>query len=84
MKERSSHNLSWFELGALLILFALAMLWMPTPHSMAQQDNRQLKREQSQTNGAEQRRVALVIGNGAYQNIKPLKNPLGGHPKAAI
>lgn len=37
--------------------------------------NRQLDREQSQQqNRANERRIALVIGNGAYQNSK-LKNP---------
>lgn len=80
----NGQSLRFVWLGALLALLASAVFWVPSPPLMAQQDNRQLKREQSQTNGAEQRRVALVIGNGAYQNIKPLKNPLGGHPKAAI
>lgn len=75
MKLRPSHRLNWFELGTLLTLVALALLCVPAPHSMAQRDNRQLSREQVQPNGAEQRRIALVIGNGAYQNVKPLKNP---------
>jgi formylglycine-generating enzyme required for sulfatase activity len=75
MKERASHKFIWFELGALLALLALAMLCVPAPQSTAQQDNRQLKREQTQPKGAEPRRIALVIGNGAYQNVKPLKNP---------
>jgi len=75
MKVQSSHKFIWFELAALLTLLALAILCAPTPLSTAQQDNRQLKREQTQPNGLAQRRIALVIGNGAYQNVKPLKNP---------
>jgi formylglycine-generating enzyme required for sulfatase activity len=75
MKERSSYKSIWFELGALLALLASATLWIPAPQTTAQQDNRQLKREQTQPKGAEQRRIALVMGNGAYQNVKPLKNP---------
>jgi len=57
------------------MVIALISLWMPTPQSTAQQDNRQLKREQTQPNGASVRRLALVIGNGAYTNAPPLKNP---------
>ena len=75
MKDRSSHKLIWLELGALLTLLALATLWMPTSRSMAQQDNRQLKREQTQPNGESERRVALVIGNGAYTKAEALPNP---------
>jgi len=76
MKERSSHKLIWFELGVLLMLFALKTLWMPTPRSTAQQDNRQLNREQAQqSNLASERRIALVIGNGAYTGAPSLKNP---------
>lgn len=75
MKARSSNKFIWFELGALLTLVALISLWAPTLHSTAQQGNRQLKREQTQPNGAGERRVALVIGNGAYTKAKPLSNP---------
>jgi uncharacterized caspase-like protein len=69
MKGHST-KITLLELGALLLAFTA--LWFP-PHSMAQQDNRQLKREQ--TSNGHQQRIALVIGNGAYQNVKPLKNP---------
>jgi hypothetical protein len=65
----------WIELSALLTLVALATLWVAPPHSQAQKKNRQLNREQAQPNGASQRRVALVIGNGAYTRAKPLPNP---------
>jgi hypothetical protein len=75
MKSRSSDRFIWFNLGALLTLVALILLCAPTLHSTAQQDNRQLKREQTQPNGASERRVALVIGNGAYTKAKPLPNP---------
>src|SRR5215216_5330610 len=37
------------------------------------QDDRLLRHNQPQR--VEQRRLALVIGNGAYQNVKSLKNP---------
>lgn len=73
MKERSSSKLVWLVLVALLTLLALVTVWIPTSYSTAQQDNRQLKRDQ--TNSAERRRIALVIGNGSYKNVKPLKNP---------
>lgn len=75
MKEQPFQKVIWFELGALLTLLALASLWVPTPPSLAQQANRQLKREQPQPNGTSERRVALVIGNGAYTQAKALPNP---------
>lgn len=76
MNGRSTRKSLWLELGALLTLLAVAILWAPTPHSLAQQDNRQLKRDQTQPNGAVQRRIALVIGNGNYQRVSPLDNPV--------
>jgi formylglycine-generating enzyme required for sulfatase activity len=75
MKLRSSRTSLWFELPALLTLLTLAALLVATPHSIAQQEHRQLKREQTQLNGTMQRRLALVIGNGAYTTVPPLKNP---------
>jgi hypothetical protein len=76
MKLPAPQESIWFQLGPLLTLLTLAMLWVPSPHSMAQQDNRQLNREPApQSNRASERRIALVIGNGAYKNVKPLKNP---------
>jgi len=58
-----------------MVLLVIALFFASTPTQTAQvsQDNRQLQREQ--TSVAQQRRIALVIGNGAYQNVKPLKNP---------
>jgi uncharacterized caspase-like protein len=38
------------------------------------QDNRQLHRDRTERNSANERRIALVIGNGAYQRVKALKN----------
>ena len=75
MKARRSNKFIWFELGTLLTLVALILLWVPTLPSTAQQDNRQLKIGQTQPNGASERRVALVIGNGTYTKAKPLPNP---------
>lgn len=75
MKNRSSHTIPGLKLGTLITLVVFATLGIPAPCSMAQQDTRQLRRDQSQSNGTAQRRVALVIGNGAYTNAPPLKNP---------
>ncbi|HZE69878.1 MAG TPA: caspase domain-containing protein [Pyrinomonadaceae bacterium] len=77
MKERSSHKSIWFELESLLVLVASVLLCAPAPRSTAQapQNNRQLKLDQAEPNPASGRRVALVIGNGAYTNAPPLKNP---------
>jgi hypothetical protein len=60
----------------ILALCLLASLTLLVPQSTAQrpapqQENRLLSHNQI----GPQRRVALVIGNGAYQNTKPLKNP---------
>src|SRR5713226_8216209 len=77
MKERRSHEPSWQKLAALLAFLAFILAYLPSRCSNAQnsQDNRQLQRDSSQTNRAEVRRIALVIGNGAYTNAPPLKNP---------
>lgn len=76
MKSQTSHQvLKW---GALIPFFAYVFFAASAPHSMAQkqQDNRHLQRDSpivaSQTS---KRRIALVIGNGAYTNVPPLKNP---------
>ena len=63
------------ELSTLVMLLAFVSVCLLAPPSMAQQDNRQLKREQTQPKGAGERRVALVIGNGAYTKAKALPNP---------
>jgi uncharacterized caspase-like protein len=56
----------------------MALFFAYSPHSTAQAqvNNRQLNREQvQQSNSASERRIALVIGNGAYTNAPTLKNP---------
>lgn len=63
----------WVRSSAAGLTLTLTLLAGLT--SSAQQDNRQLKREQTPTRGTSQRRIALVIGNGAYQHVKQLKNP---------
>ncbi len=73
MTERLSHKFVFPRFGILLLM--LVWLLASAVSSTAQQDNRQLKREQLQLNEAEQRRIALVIGNGSYQNVAALKNP---------
>jgi hypothetical protein len=76
MKEQLSREMFWFRLGSLLVLLAFCLLSGSTPLSTAQvaQGNRQLDRKTS--NRAGERRVALVIGNGAYQNASRLANPV--------
>jgi formylglycine-generating enzyme required for sulfatase activity len=60
---------------ALVALVALAVLGAPMPRSTVRtsQDNRQLRLEPMRRSS--ERRIALVIGNGAYTNAPPLKNP---------
>jgi formylglycine-generating enzyme required for sulfatase activity/uncharacterized caspase-like protein len=58
-----------------LILAAAAMLfWAPGKNSRAQGPNRQLVQTGS-TNANAGKRLALVIGNGAYTTAPPLRNP---------
>ncbi|HEX7335008.1 MAG TPA: caspase family protein [Pyrinomonadaceae bacterium] len=47
---------------------------LPWQQAIGNQNNRQLDR-QPVTAGKNERRTALVIGNGVYTNIPPLKNP---------
>jgi uncharacterized caspase-like protein len=73
---QSARQTTRFAVGPLLALLAMVLFLVPTPHSTAQQDNRQLSRDQAQESKQDsQRRIALVIGNGAYTNAPPLKNP---------
>ncbi len=53
----------------------LACLIAPLVTARSPQENRQLNREQAESNSASERRIALVIGNGTYTNAPPLKNP---------
>ena len=59
----------------LMVAAATLLVWPPGRSSQAQQDrDRQLDRTGS-TNASAGKRVALVIGNGAYTSAPPLKNP---------
>ncbi len=61
----------------LLALCLTALIWLLAPQLMAQrpapQQDRLLSHDPTGPTGL--RRIALVVGNGAYQNAKPLKNP---------
>jgi hypothetical protein len=54
------------------ILSAGQVLGLPA-NSQAQQDRQLVKTDPTRANSV--RRIALVIGNGAYTNAPPLKNP---------
>jgi formylglycine-generating enzyme required for sulfatase activity len=59
----------------LMLAAATLLVWSPGRSSHAQQEpDRQLDRTGS-TNASAGKRVALVIGNGAYTSAPPLKNP---------
>lgn len=67
---------SIFKFSVLLValssVFALATA--PRSSGQAPQDNRQLQRDSSRIS-VNERRIALVIGNGTYTNAPPVKNP---------
>jgi uncharacterized caspase-like protein len=76
MKSQPSHQ--FVKLSALIALLASVFFAASASYSTAQnlQENRQLQRDQvQQPSQTPQRRIALVIGNGAYTNAPPLKNP---------
>ena len=72
---RLSHSRNSFKPALIIIAVVLVAVVIPTPHTSGQspQDDRQLQRDSSRTTS--ERRTALVIGNGAYTNAPPLKNP---------
>jgi uncharacterized caspase-like protein len=74
---QSIRQITRSTVGVLVALLTVAGVSTSAPLSTAQvpQDNRQLRREQTQLTSASERRVALVIGNGAYTRAKPLANP---------
>lgn len=76
MKKQLSQRLLSAKVSAFLTLCSLALVCLPASHSSAwhAQDNRQLQRDSSRTSASEHR-TALVIGNGAYTNAPPLRNP---------
>src|ERR1700694_2304613 len=77
MNTNSQHTGRQQTLIALTLTLAAASLlvWSPGKGSHAQQDrNRQLVQTGS-PNANAGKRIALVIGNGAYTSAPPLKNP---------
>ena len=78
MKAKSSRQKT--QVGTILAMLSLTLtalgllFWSPGQTSHAQEPNRQLVQTGSaNANGA--KRIALVIGNGAYTKAPPLKNP---------
>src|SRR6185295_4334320 len=68
-------------------LLVLVTLWGRVPRAMGQEqiDNRRLEREQAQrAQKPNKRRVALVIGNSAYQKASRLTNPLNDATDMAV
>jgi len=75
MKDPLGHKFILVKLAILLALLVWLSLAAPALSLTAQQDNRQLSRQQEKPNPTIERRIALVIGNGTYSNAPPLKNP---------
>ena len=76
MIDKSTHKFTWLDSLVLVTLLLLVPLFLFAKPLTAQQDNRQLNRDQSpKSDRASASRVALVIGNGTYTNAPPLKNP---------
>jgi hypothetical protein len=76
MKVQSTRQTAQTDRLATGLLLVTVLSFVLMPHSAAQQPNRQLNRAQPrQENRASERRIALVIGNGAYTNAPSLKNP---------
>ena len=73
MKNAPSRRSTYFAVA--LALAAGVLMGFPTPDSTAQQGNRQLTQGQGEPVRVTQRRIALVIGNGAYAGVPVLKNP---------
>ncbi|HEX7332799.1 MAG TPA: caspase family protein [Pyrinomonadaceae bacterium] len=64
-----------FKSKFLSVIFITVIVFSPLRfNGQGSQDNRQLQRESSRVS-ANERRIALVIGNGAYSNVPPLRNP---------
>lgn len=62
----------WLVVSAVIAAAVTNLCSLP---SHANQDNRNLRIEQTPATSTRQRRLALIIGNGAYQKIKSLNNP---------
>jgi len=76
MKQRSSHPIIEARMSVFLALVVLVLLFVSAPPSIGQTspDIRQLSRNSNQASDEKIQRLALVIGNGAYQDSK-LRNP---------
>jgi hypothetical protein len=61
-------------IAAVILMLGAIGLLVCSPRSKAQEPNRQLVQTNAQRAGVVHR-IALVIGNGAYTNAPPLKNP---------
>jgi uncharacterized caspase-like protein len=62
-------------MSLLVVAIVGLLVWLPGPGPLAQQEpNRQLVQPGS-ANTKTSKRLALVIGNGAYTNAPPLRNP---------
>jgi hypothetical protein len=51
------------------------LVWTPGNLTHAQQERDRQLVQTGENNANNQKRIALVIGNGAYANAPPLKNP---------
>jgi len=58
-----------------MLLLSFIVLFFSSQQSNSQQDHRQLDRPSVKSSLRGEWRTALVIGNAAYTNISPLKNP---------
>jgi len=74
---RSFHLLLKARISLIVLVPALLFVSLPGTSEKAQssQTNRQLQRDAGQANKSTERRIALVIGNGAYTSAPALKNP---------
>jgi len=73
---QSHRSRTSFQFALLIIAFVVSFAFAPIRRlsGQSQQNNRQLERDSSRS-GTNGRRTALIIGNGAYTNAPPLKNP---------
>jgi hypothetical protein len=67
------HNRAVLAALTLTLIAATLLTWSPGLSSRAQQDRQLQQTGSANANGA--KRIALVIGNGAYTKAPPLKNP---------
>jgi hypothetical protein len=68
------HRNSTFVRASLAVVAVVGLLvWLPSPGTHAQQDRQLVQPGSASTNTS--KRLALVIGNGAYSTAPPLKNP---------